>query len=176
MPRKISKHLENITEWSCIKTNCHHLWLSCQITELDEGYTANNVMLIRLFFARNGNSFALVYWWISFVMPIKCNISTSSFFSVCVKVDILGLKRSTYALENGSSTIAANLWCANFAMWECCYCHWIYYCFFHSYCHCHCQLILLFLLLHQLLLIQLFTLLLYIIATYTGADVTIAIY
>ena len=42
--------------------------------------------------------------------------------------------------------------------------------------HCHWQLILLFPLLHQLLLIQLFTLLLDIIATYTGADVTIAIY
>ena len=47
-------------------------------------------------------------------------------------------------------------------MWECyCYCHCIYHCFFHSYCHCHClQLILLFLMLRQLLLIQLFTLLL----------------
>ena len=51
-----------------------------------------------------------------------------------------------------------------------------YHCFFNDYCHCHCQWSLQFLLLHKLLLIQLFTLLLYIIATYSGADVTIAMY
>ena len=81
MPRKISKRLENIKEWSCIKTSSLLLWLSCQITKLDEGYTANNMILTRLVFAWSRNS-SVVYWWISFVMPIKCNFTTCRFFSV----------------------------------------------------------------------------------------------
>ena len=106
---------KDIKEWSCMKPNSPLLGLSCQTTKLDEGYAANNMVLIRLFFAWSRSSSALVYWRISFFMPIKCNFFTSSFFSVEVEVDILewylGLKRSTYALENGSSTIAANLLC-----------------------------------------------------------------
>ena len=89
----------------------------------------------------------------------------------------LGLKRSTYALENGKLlllqliSVMLMLQCGNVIVVAP-----TYHCFFHNYCHSNCQLILPFLLLHQLLLIQLFTMVLYTIATCTGADVTIAVY
>ena len=82
---------------------------------------------------------------------------------------------STYALENSIVllllviSVMPMLQCGNVTVIATVSVH----CFFHSYCHY--QLILLFLLLHQLLLIQLFTLIASLIATYTGADVTIAI-
>ena len=52
----------------------------------------------------------------------------------------MGLKRLTYALENGSSTIAALL-CQSCNVGMLLYCHCNYHCFFPRYCNCHCHLI-----------------------------------
>ena len=110
----MSKHLKNRKEWSCRKTSCHLVWLSCQVTKLFERlqnpkYRRNHTWLCPITRAETGRfcSFVLTFpivtliksyfstHWVSFRFFARC-LSGGGFLRVILKTEKVALRTGKY--------------------------------------------------------------------------------